>query len=279
MHASRYIDEAFDINNCLNYIVSIQCALDGFSFSVLDTNNKRFVVLSEYELNAASDFELNNNIINLIGSEPILQKEFKQVYVEFTSLQSTLIPSSLFDAAEVKEFAKLQFETNANEDFVYKAFGKEILCLSVIPIVIKETFKSLFRSCKFLPSGSGLINFSRYEQSNGQLLIAAKLNHLLQILQIDENDKIKGFNTYYVVNDKDAVYYLLNFARQSELDKNTKILLMGKIIPKTMLPKLLKRYFYKVDYSCMSHPYHFASPLLKEPKHYHLSLTHLALCE
>lgn len=278
MYASPFIDETFDIYNCHNYTLSIQCALDGFSFSIFDLTINKFIVFSEYDLNTATPFELKNELTGILNNEPILQQVYKHVKVSFITVQNTLVPSSLFQPEEIDSIFELSFQRTRNDEVIANTNGSDLVLLAAIPKVIMDLFRKQFPNCMFYAPTSSLFRHASQQHHSQNQLLVNKIKHTLFLLFKNKQD-VKFVNSFFVKNETDCVYYILNTVKQLQGDAKTEITLMGNIELKSELETVLKRYFEKVNFARFSHQYAVSYTFYQEPEHYHLATTELALCE
>ena len=278
MFASPFIDETFDIYNCHNYTLSIRCAPDGFSFSVLDLTVNKFIVLSEFELNAASPFELKNELTSLIEKEPILKQTYKNVKISYTTAETTVVPEALYKAEEIDAIFRLSFEQNRNNELMATGTGSDFLQLSSIPKIIKDLMVKYFPNAKFYAPTSSLFHYNMKQRGHHDRLLV-EINQHVMFLIFSKDGAPQLMNSFFVKNDTDCMYYILNTIKQLQGDSKTEIVLLGKVVPKAELETMLKRYFEKVSYARFNQNYAVSYTFYQEPEHFHIATTELALCE
>lgn len=278
MFASPFIDETFDIYNCHNYTLSIRCAPDGFSFSILDHTVNKFIVFAEYDINTATPFELKNEITALIEKEPILQQSYKQVKISYITAETTVVPEALYQPEEIASIFQITFEANRNDELLATPTGSEFLQLASIPQIMKDVFTKHFPNAKFYAPTSALFHYSKQLRSHHNRLMIEVDNHLMYLIFIKDNVP-QMMNSFFVKNENDCLYYILNSVKQLQGDAKTEMVLLGKIEPKTGLDSLLKRYFEKVGFARFTQNYAVSYTFYQEPEHYHIGTTELALCE
>ena len=278
MVASRYIDETFDINNCHNYILSIQCALDGFSFSVYDTTVNKFVVLVGNTFVMATPFRLKNELDKLIEAEPILNQNYKRVNCAFITSKLTIVPKALISKEEYPSLFSLAFEQTRDEEIISDGSPADYKLLSAIPGIIKRWFFEHYSNCVFFTPLSAILNYSKQRATAHQQVYILKQGLTLFVV-VQTNHSIDFANTFFVKDDNDCLYYILNVARQMQLTTKTELCLVGTIPEKSLLEISLKDYFTKVNRARYSSRYAVSYTFLKEPENYYIPLIELALCE
>ncbi|MDA3928093.1 MAG: DUF3822 family protein [Prolixibacteraceae bacterium] len=278
MYATPFIDETFDIYNCHNYILSIQCALDGFSFSILDTTVNKFIVLSEYDINELTPFGLKNKLSSIIDEEPILQRKFKKVKVVYLTLQTTIVPISLYSEDEKEYFFDLQFERDRSDTILSSKVNNQTIILSSIPSIIEKWFGENFNNCTFYSSFSPICSYATKIVSCQKKLLTFTHKHTLFIIAL-ETGNIEFINTFFVKNESDSLYYILNALKQLKASSKTSIIQLGKIDQKSSLTASLSNYIENVNFASFLHSYAVSYTFMQEPEHFHLYCLELALCE
>lgn len=278
MFATPFIDETFDIYNCRNYILSIQCALDGFSFSVYDTTVNKFIVFSEYDINTASDFELKNTLEELIKNEAILQQHYKKVKIAYVSNQYTFVPEALYTDKEKKLLLSNSAQLKRTDNVESRNINSDIHILFAIPDIILTLFKAYYPNAAYFHCISPLLMHASRLLSSNNLVQVYLHNHTLFILVVN-HEKVVFHNSFYVKNTTDSLYYILNTLKKTEADSSTEVILYGKIKPRSELEAGLKRFIEKVSLAHFSQEYAVSYTLYKEPENYHLTTIELALCE
>ena len=90
--------EEFDAEKSSQYKMTIQCALGGLSFALLDTTTQRLIALECYqsELLADSD-DLFRTLERALESKGLNNKTFQSVICIIDNRYCTLVPESLFN--------------------------------------------------------------------------------------------------------------------------------------------------------------------------------------
>lgn len=277
MFASRFIDETFDIHNGQQYILSIQCALDGFSFSVYDLIMKKFVVFVNHQTSAATPFELRNYLETFVEEEPILQQTYKQVKISYLTRETTLIPEALFLPEETVQIFQMTFAPNRSDELLVEHIAKKWVIISAIPRMLKEWFTQKFGSCTFYAPFTPLFYYGAQQKYTNDHVLIFLHGHSLFVLSFIKTEPVL-MNTYYVKDDADCLFYLLNVLKQQSETKPN-LVLMGNIKPGSSLENQLKSHFGKVQFAQAGKHYTLSYTFHQEPVYYHLPTLELALCE
>lgn len=276
---SRYIDETFDINNCNNYILSIQFSLDGFSFAIFEPIVKKFIVVSAYRFIAANPFTIKNEIDSIFENESILNYSYKKVFAVYLNNKATITPISLADKSVSQYLHDFVFETERDDVVLTRLGANSLKVIFSIPKLLKDQIEHFFPNVEFCSSYCPIIRYASCQFSNNNSQLYVLFNgHQMQLVAI-KNKQVEACNAFFIKADSDALYYLLNFVNCLNETKNSEVIIMGKSTFDSDLLAKLKNYFEKVKYASLSDGYHVSYTMLKEKPHIYLALIEQALCE
>ncbi len=279
MISYRYFDESFDTENCHNYILSIQCSLNGFYFLVYDTVSMKYVAYYEETINCATPFQLKYEVELIMQKEEALQNQYSKVNVEFKDTAEALYPNSIVDETDLPDVYELMTEKKNGYIVLKNEIIKgEVSLAFSIPEIIHDFFKEEFPDCKFYSGGSYFIDYIFKESGNNTVMTLARSKNLLKAA-VTVGKKILFFNNFYVKNDSDCLYYTLYIARQLELEKNIEIILMGDMEAHGDFVSSLKNYFGKAHFARINKSFSLSVSFMQKPDHYYLPLTQMSLCE
>ncbi|MDA3878880.1 MAG: DUF3822 family protein [Prolixibacteraceae bacterium] len=273
----QFIDETFDINSCKNYVLSIQCSLDGFSFSVYDPHIEKFTVLIDYYLICATPYQLKNEIADIYNDEKILTQNFRKVTICYIT-QKTLISPKAISLKNEDEILKLCFTKERDDVIVRKDYLNNKTQLSLIPGIVHQFFTEKINNASFVPPSTVMLLRGEANMPTAPQVSVYKHNHILHIAFF-ENQKLLVFNSFYAKNENDELFYLLNMAKEQSSANNTSIYLYGDFYENGSFHKLLKSYFNKISFAHYNHQYTVSYTFYKKPAHIYLPLLELALCE
>jgi hypothetical protein len=274
--ASRYIDESFDINNCLHYTLSIRFSPDGFSFSVFDQSINKFIVFSSYHLNAVSPFMLNNDIKSIVASEPMLQKSYYKVKAMYAVAKCTLAPMSLTDGKMNEQLFKFTNETERDEMVFSREVQSGIYSISSIPKPTKKLIEELFVNVIFFSPLCNLISLAASVAPTGKHLLVEIAPHFLKLVVFIDG-KLKMFNYYQTMTDDDVLYYTLNMLKKMNVYPEG-ITLVGDIDYPSTLTNILKKYFKNVKTATYNVNYLVSNTFKGMQPQIQLPVLELALC-
>jgi hypothetical protein len=227
----------------------------------------------------ASPFELKNELENVFSNEAILNNSFKKVRLLYHSKRAMLIPDQYLIENELSTLFESSFQKEKDELLLLKTVipGVTTLLFSV-PGILHRMITEKYSNCEFVGSPLPIVNIGLRANKGQPLFLIAKFSTLL-IVTLVHDQKIHFLNQYYVKNDTDAIYYILNAANQLSLTQKSAIQLTGFINPQSELVATLQHYFEKVDYSKTDIRYFVSRPLQTNNEHYYHPQYELTLCE
>ena len=105
MQRISLVDETFDINFTLEYKLSIQLSLDGFSFSILDQIQNKVIYLYHQELFDAEPEFLLKRIKAIYDESDLLDLPFKKTRIIIVAPNRTsLVPVDFFQKENSADF-------------------------------------------------------------------------------------------------------------------------------------------------------------------------------
>jgi len=103
-------DEALTKAETRKYILSIQVSLNGFSFSLFNSETNKFLSIESVSLKYVKN---TTDVCSLIKSfcaeHSWMNQEFESVRIIFESSKSTLMPAPLFEESEKDVYSKFNF--------------------------------------------------------------------------------------------------------------------------------------------------------------------------
>lgn len=273
----QFIDETFDINSCNHYTLSIQCSLDGFSFSVFDPRLAKFILLTSHYLICATPYQLRNEIASVIADEIVLSQNFKKTTISYITPKTLVAPVD-FSTNNEKKILEYSFPKERDEQVIKKKLQHNKVHLSFIPEIIYHFFAEKFNNPLFIPPANTLILHGEATNTDTQQLSVFKYNHTL-FIAVFNHQNLVAFNSFYAKNENDELFYLLKIAKEMNLPNHTNIILYGDFYEHGSFFQLVKPYFKKVNFAQYSHDYSVSYTFYKKPAHIYLPLLELALCE
>lgn len=275
---SLHIDETFDINSCQKYSLSIQCALDGFSFSVLDNTVGKFIVMGSSSLAAATAFELKNEITALIESIRVLQQNYRKTNVLYFGRKLTLVPASLYEQEAKDELFAFTYGYQRDELVLEQLLPDNKFLLWSMPGVLVKLFKERFRHVRFFSPLEPMLLHAPKLHYDKNFLLMKRHHHQLYLSMVNEQAP-RLINAFFVKNDDDCLYYILSTLKSLGSNAPEELIITGDTEQSSELEVLLKDYIPRVKAARLPAPYTISYTFLDERETAYLPLLTLALCE
>jgi hypothetical protein len=275
---SLHIDETFDINACQKYSLSIQCALDGFSFSVLDNTVGKFIVMGKSLMTAATAFELKNEISTLISSNRVLQQKYRKTNVLYYGRKLTMVPASLYEQEAKDELFAFTYGHQRDELVLEQSLADNKFLLWSMPGVLVKLFKEQFQHVRFFSPLETMLLHAPKLHYDRNLLLIERHHHQLYVLMVNEQSP-QLINAFFVKNDADCLYYILSTLKALGTKAPEELLITGDTWQTTELNQLLREYIPRVKTARLPAPYTISYTFLDESETAYLPLLTLALCE
>lgn len=235
-------DESFELEKTNEYILSIQVCLDGFSFSVIQPDEKRLLALQHSPLTISSERFIARRFNEWLESDELLRKTFRETRIIVASEKFTLVPNSLYNPQFKRTVIQPALEADATEEIdenFLEAF--EIRLLFALPRQLRNTMKdaSFIHPVKLFiekrPAVSAPNGLILWFNSGGCYFV---LYHTNQILLA---------NHFKVSHENDVIYYVLTTLKQLRVAAaNTQLFAAGKMAEEENMQNMFQKYFATV---------------------------------
>lgn len=244
-----------------NYTLSIQLSLDGFSFCIYNNSFCCIEVLEHYYFKLTSPEELLDQVEIIFKKEPLFNFTFNKVIVCHINNLSALVPKSLFDKEQIKNYLGYSVKTLENDFFDYDELDAINAINVYIPYVnINNYFIDKFGSFTYHHVSSLIIEslIAQNSLNTKPQMYAHICDSHFEIIVI-QAQKLLLFNTFNYKTKEDFIYYILFTAEQLSLNPNTfSLVLLGNITTSDKLftmayqyVKNVKLYDYELNYKPM----------------------------
>ncbi len=280
---TEVFDKAFLSGNTRYYRLSIRFAADGFSFLILNPENKKFLYRAEYSFYGVRDARHLSYILDhLFSTLPLLNKDFDKIDLLFRPSYQTLVPKVLYDESRKEDIARLNFPfeeedvilADAVRDDIYLVFpvGKSLIDfwqVNAPGATMHSTAKVMLECLRLL---------SMQSTSPQNVFLHIEERHL-DILVFKQDD-VLFFNSFRYHTPQDLTYYLLYVYQHLALDTQTVPLwLLGKIRKGDPVYELLYRYVKNVRPVKRNAGFEYSYLFEKAGEGEEYALIHLSLCE
>ena len=265
--------EEFDAEKSSQYKMTIQCALGGLSFALLDTTTRRIIALECYQSDLLSDSDdLFRTLERALESKGLNNKTFQSVTCIIDNRYCTLVPEPLFNKDDQATY--LDFGFQIPEGY---AIGSERLastqCHNVFAYLkaLQDKVLSKWGNAKLIHSSSVLINSIMQNTENNGVYVNVR-NRDFDIL-IKKNGKLLFFNNFRFNTKEDFAYFLLFAMEQNGVSgQDIPVSFSGLIRPASDIIDLCGRYVKDLRFVEDPHVFQVGKPFEKVPFQYYFIL-------
>jgi hypothetical protein len=236
------IEKSFDSTQCEKYILSIRCSPDGFSFCVFDPESQQVKAYFHKELNTQTIYHLKNEINQVLHQEPIVKQDFNRTVVSYSASEECFTPIALVSEKYFEKVFNLAHPQQPENTILHHSISAAELIFSFsFPILLKEFFEINFSNVNYFTHGLLLAKQAMKNSANGLKLWVDKLGHKA-FFMVSNARQIQFFNSYFVKNETDLLYFTLSIARLFPSEKSVEVAFSGELEPKSDYFQQLKRY-------------------------------------
>ena len=265
--------EEFDAEKSSQYKMTIQCALGGLSFALLDTTTQRLIALECYQSDLLSDSDdLFRTLERALESKGLNNKTFQSVTCIIDNRYCTLIPEPLFNKADQASY--LDFGFQIPEGY---AIGSERLestpCHNVFAYLkaLQDKVSTKWGNVNIVHSSSVLINNVMHNTENNGVYVNVR-NRDFDML-IKKEGKLLFFNNFRFNTKEDFAYFLLFAMEQNGVSgQDTPVSFSGLIRPASDIIDLCGRYVKNLRFVEDPHAFQVGKPFEKVPFQYYFIL-------
>jgi hypothetical protein len=234
-----------------NLVLSIQVGLNGLSFLVLDLFTKKVELIRDIKFSEKiTPQQLQKNLIEEFDSIDLLNENFTKIQVIHDNEVQTLVPSALFEEANLSDYLKFNAKIFKNDFITYDAItNQEIMSVYVPYVNVNNYIFEKFGSFEYKHSSTVIIDKVLQIEKNikeKSLYVNVEKSNI-DILVISSNSLI-FYNKFNYNTKEDFIYFILFTIEQLELNPeklNCKFL--GSILNDDELFKIAYKYIRNVS--------------------------------
>lgn len=238
-------DGSFEIANTKNYILSIQVCLDGFSFLIVDPDEKQILASKNSPVKISNDILLARHLKEWLESEALLKNPFETVRLFFYSENFTLIPAEYFGREREMQInlTSVLFDKKVSGSFIEnKIENVSATLVFPVPQDIINVLTQFFKSIEIIHPVTNLIQdgIERKKRNVSFILSTKKYFYLV----VFGNGKLVLANSFQNQHPNDLVYNVINSFQQLDFSRNeTELYVSSALGQKTEIESLLNPYF------------------------------------
>lgn len=265
--------EEFDAEKSSQYKMTIQCALGGLSFALLDTATQRLIALECYqsELLADSD-DLFRTLERALESKGLNNKTFQSVICIIDNRYCTLVPESLFNKDNQATYLDFGFQIPEGYAIVSERL-ESTQCHNVFAYLkaLQDKVLSKWGNASIIHSSSVFINSMMQNAENNGIYVNVR-NRDFDML-IKKGGKLLFFNNFRFNTKEDFAYFLLFAMEQNGASgQEMPVSFSGLIRPASDIIDLCGRYVKDLRFMEDPHIFQLSKPLDKVPFQYYFIL-------
>ena len=242
-------DEEFDAGKSSQYRLTIQFALGGLSYALLDTENHRHIALESYQSDLlANSNDLFRTLERALESKGLNNKAFHSVACIVDNRLNTLVPIPLFNETDQEQYLDFAFQ-HSNLQTVQADRLDIVGCYNVFVWSkdLKDKILSKWKQAEIIHSSSVFINIVM-EKSESQAVFVNVKNADFDMV-IKKEGKLQFFNNFRFNTKDDFAYFLLFAMEQNGLSgQDTPVTFTGLILPSSEITELCKHYVRDIHF-------------------------------
>ena len=234
-----------------NLVLSIQVGLNGLSFLVLDLFTKKVELIRDIKFSEKiTPQQLLKNLIEEFDNIDLLNENFNKIQVIHDNEVQTLVPSALFEEANLSDYLKFNAKIFKNDFITYDAItNQEIMSVYVPYVNVNNYIFEKFGSFEYKHSSTVIIDKVLQIEKNikeKSLYVNVEKSNI-DVLVISSNSLL-FYNKFNYNTKEDFIYFILFTIEQLELNPeklNCKFL--GSILNDDELFQIAYKYIRNVS--------------------------------
>ena len=265
--------EEFDAEKSSQYRMTIQCALGGLSFDLLDTAAQKLIALECYQsdLLANSD-DLYRTLERALESKGLNNKTFQSVTCIIDNRYCTLVPEPLFNNDDQATYLDFGFQIPEG----YSTFSERLESVQSYNVfaylkALQDKVSTKWGNVGIVHSSSVFINSVMQNAENNGVYVNVR-NRDYDML-IKKDGKLLFFNNFRFNTKEDFAYFLLFAMEQNGVSgQDTPVTFSGLIRPASDIIDLCGRYVKDILFVEDPLVFHTSKPFEKVPFQYYFIL-------
>jgi len=239
---------SFDIEKTKEYSLSIQVSLDGFSFLIVHTNEKKVLACKSTPLKISSENLLARRLKEWFEVEDVLKKPFNSVFAFIFTENFTLVPAEYSGDNQIENLTTYLFQHDLNHKLIENKI--DVLNAKLIfelPIAVMNVLHLQFNNnIKIIHPVTNLLTYpvESKKRNNAVILTTKKYFYLI----ITRNTRLILANSFQAEHLNDLVYHVLNTFQQLEIARSeTDLYVSGLRNDNSEIEDLLQPYFGNIS--------------------------------
>ena len=231
--------------------LSLQVTLNGFSFCVFDTLNKKVTLLKEIDFSEfPTSSKVEDHYWKSFNDNPELKEKYDEVIVLHDSNLDTFVPTALFDEEFLGSYLQYNTKVFETDFFAFDALQNYEMNHVFIPFVnINNYLLDQFSTFNYKHVNTILVaKLLELSKNNDEKQVFVHFSKNKFEIVIVQNQKLLLFNSFDYVTKEDFIYYLLFTTEQLNLNpEHFKVQLLGLISEDDELFEIAYKYVRNVS--------------------------------
>ena len=275
-------DNSFDKKRIKDYIITIQCSLDGFSYSVFDETIATFIVLEHYNI-IKQDAGIEQVIDEFQERKNIELQEYKRAVILIDNTLNTFVPANFFLNKHKDDFMRF-LNLSDDDSFILTDYIARVDINNIFAINKSDGIylNNLPENVTIAHASSVMINSLINENLNrnhdSRVFVNVKNDYFELVIM---NGCILVFHNYFrYKTTEDFVYFLIFATSQFNIDNETvPLYFLGHIENTSKILELCSRYFRDIRFMRKPVEIQLTKDLEEEPYHQHYIIYNAIKCE
>lgn len=263
--------EEFDAEKSSQYRMTIQYALGGLSYALLDTETHTLVALECYQSNLLADSDdLFRTLERALESKGLNNKTFQSVICLVDNRICTLVPKPLFNEADQARYLDFAFQVPENYAIVSEPLAADSYNVFAQSKVMQDKILSKWKEAQFTHSSTVFINSVMESDTETGIFVLVRNRDFDMVIK--KEGKLLFFNNFKFNTKEDFAYFLIFAMEQNGFSgHDIPVTFSGLIRPASEIIDLCGRYVKDIRFITDPHVLKVSKALDEVPfQYYHI---------
>ncbi|WP_046756997.1 DUF3822 family protein [Kordia jejudonensis] len=252
--------------------LSIQIALNGLSFCILDTVKNEITSLERFHFETVTNpLQLEKQIITVLNTHKnLFDQPFQEVVVSHINSLSTFVPKPLFSDKNLSDYLKYNNKILPNDYITFDVVTNNDMVNVYIPYVnINNLFFDKYGAFSYKHFATILLeNIFQLADNNQEAVVYVHVQKDQFEIIVIKNKKLLFYNSFEYLTSEDFIYYVLFSIEQLQLNTNElQLYFLGDISKEDSLYTVTYTYVRNVSFVDKKYPFTFDESCTKLDNH------------
>lgn len=240
--------DSFDIEKTKEYSLSIQVSLDGFSFLIVHSSEKKVIAYKNTPLKISNKNLLARRLKEWLEAENIFKNPFNSVFAFIFTENFTLVPTEYSGDNQIENLTTHLFQHDLNNKLIEnKIDDLNAKLVFMLPIEVMNVLHLQFNNnVRIIHPVTNLLKYPVESKKRNSAVILTTKKYFYLI--ITRNTRLTLANSFQAEHLNDLVYHVLNTFQQLEIARSeTDLYVSGLRNDNSEIEDLLKLYFENIS--------------------------------